>query len=335
MDSGLSDSTTTNETSRPSDGAARSSASPRVTLISLILLVSALVSSSVSGKESARLRYLLRPGAVYDGLITVGLTTQVTMEGLPEEAALIAQTIGKDLKQQITIKTVLETGRVEKDGGLPVEYRIVDGSVQMTMAGQPIELPGLKDAFSSVRSLKGNLAPGGRALEIDSLSLESVPGLPPDTAQRIAQSMPALPDRELKIGDSFEVPTKLSLPGLPMAGRMETSSQCTYTLKSLTDAAATFELKTIVSGSYGDDGGERMKIKLTGGGEGVAIFDLKEGIFTDSTTAMKVSVTIEMPYPTGPDPVPESEAAQPKIVRIRATMEGPTGYRMSRIPSAR
>jgi hypothetical protein len=257
------------------------------------------------------------------------------MEGLPEEAAAIAQAIGRDLKQEISIRTLLEIGREEKDGSLPVEYRIVDSEVQMTMAGQPIEVPGVKDSFSKGQSLKGRLAAGGRTLELGETSIDSAPGLPPGTAQRIAQAMPALPDRELKVGDSFEVPIKLSLPGLPMAGRMDTSSTCVYTLKTLTDAAALFDMTTTVTGTYGDEGGERMKLTLAGGGEGKAVFDLKEGIFTDSSTSMKVNMAMEMPYPTGPDPVPESEASQPKIVKIKAVMEGPATYRMSRAPSAK
>ena len=50
---------------------------------------------------------------------------------------------------------------------------------------------------------------------------------------------------------------------------------------------------------------------------------------------MKVEMTVETPFPSGPDPVPEGESSAQRIVKIHASMSGPAEYHLSRAPEIR
>jgi len=280
-----------------------------------------------------RFRYLFRPGEGYDGSLRITLTTQMTMEGLPAEAAAMMGTLGKDLRQEILLTTRLDVGRAGADGALPVDYGIVGGSVSMTMAGQPLELPGIKEAIASAPRWHGRLTSGGTALDLAGGTGPGIRGLPDDTVDRLSQGMPPLPEKELKVGDSFEAPLRIALPGVPMAGRLESESRRVFKLTSLDGNQAIFETVTTITGTGGDDETARMRTTIEGGGPGRAVFDLKEGIFTEMSTDLDVKVTLELPFPSGPDPVVPGENAAPQMVRVHAAMRGVSEYRLSRAPA--
>src|SRR2546427_11483909 len=80
--------------------------------VALIPLVAAFLAGvqPVAAADAVRLRYGLRAGATYDGSMTTSMTITMAMEGLPEDAAAMLGTVGKDLHQEISVKTRLAVG---------------------------------------------------------------------------------------------------------------------------------------------------------------------------------------------------------------------------------
>jgi len=304
---------------------------PPGAILAVLGFVAALASpgAPAAAAEGVTLRYALRPGSVYEGTMRAKLATHVTMEGLPEEAAAMTRALLGDASQSTELRTILRAGDPASDHGLPVRFTLAGGVMEMKLAGQTIEIPGAREALAASPSWSGRVSPDGRTLEIDPGSEEIAPGLPPDTADRVMQAMPPLPERKLAPGDSFEARSRVAVPGLPIAGRLRVASRVLFTLRSVGEGEANFDTESTVS-SEGSESTPRMKVKLSGQGAGHATFDLREGHFTSMSADVKIDAVIEVPLPTEPGVEPEGGAAPPGVVTIRATIQGPTEITMSR-----
>jgi len=111
--------------------------------------------------------------------------------------------------------------------------------------------------------------------------------------------------RDLKIGDAFKdervvrLPEKLGIAGLENVTIKWTRE---YTLKSVSDGVATFEVKT----TYAEDPGfnpetEKTTFRVSGGGSGEALFEVRRGVFMRSRQPTSMHIEIEAPL----RPLPE------------------------------
>ncbi|MBI3451168.1 MAG: hypothetical protein HY049_19925 [Acidobacteria bacterium] len=308
----------------------RQPARPIAAVLAGLACLLAPAAAPAAAADGVSLRYALRPGAVYEGTMRATLATHVTMEGLPEEAAAMMRALLGDASQRTELRTILRTGEPAADRGLPVELTLSGGVMEMTLAGQTIEIPGAREALAASPSWSGRLSPDGRAVELDPGSAKGAPGLPPDTADRVMQALPPRPERTLRPGDTFEVVSRGAVPGLPMAGRIPVASKIVFTLKSAGEGEARFDTESTVTSDASGEATPRMKVKLSGRGAGHATFDLREGHFTSLAADVKIDAEIEVPLPTEPDPAPGGSPGPPGVVRIHATLQGPTGLTMSR-----
>jgi hypothetical protein len=174
--------------------------------------------------------------------------------------------------------------------------------------------------------------------------------------------MPGFPDRDLKIGDSFDVPVKMSLPALmmPRGEAGEVNSRGVYTLRSLGGTEALFDVRQTVSLGGNPDGASKQggsadsgsgDLRLKGGGTGTAAFDLKEGYFKSVTIDMSIELELIGDPSTfaglgssssegGPSPGATKPGTDPNqsaegTVRIKMIMKGPSRVTMTRLAPAR
>jgi hypothetical protein len=302
-------------------------------LILTALLLSAAPASA--GADTVRFRYALRPGAAYEQRVSTAFTVQVQMDGLAGEQAEMAQAMMKDLKQEMVMTTTLQVGPKEQDGSVSFETKVSDASVKMTMAGQPIDVPGLADKLKGM-TIRARRTADGKIEELQSGGAEALSGLPQQIRRSLATAMPEFPDREMRVGDSFEVPVEVALPGMPMAAGADLKSTAVYTLRSLGEAAAVFDVRQTMHVGAGGAVGETAAITVSGTGTGTASFDRAEGIFTSSHVDFHMEMTMEMPSPPGLDAAAgagaagaDDGAASPPM-KLKAVMQGPADITMKR-----
>ncbi len=93
---------------------------------------------------------------------------------------------------------------------------------------------------------------------------------------------PEFPDEALEPGDEFDSLIRYEMPGMMGMGGMKSVIKMTYTLEDVSDGLATFSVK------------QRMKMKgsgmdLTSAGKSEAVFDLRQGMWTEHETVTKSS----------------------------------------------
>lgn len=328
-----------------------------------VLIALAAITVPSAAPDSIRLRYALVPGASYEQIVSTSMQISTSIDGLPPESAAMVQAMMGDMKQEMTMKIVLDVGQRSPDGSLPIHSRVEDANITMTLAGQPLQIPGVSDKIKGLTS-KGRMASDGRMVDVEVEGLQEIAGAPAGLEKSLSQNMPGFPDRDLKIGDSFDVPVRMSLPALMMPGGEsgDIDSKGVYTLRSLSDAEALFDVRQTVSTGGGSNGtgssaGARSAgsgsgdLRLQGGGTGIAAFDRKEGYFRSVTIDMNLEVELSGDpggFPglgpaagegTPPSGAATAGAAPPPAgegaVRIKMIMKGPSRVTMSRLVPAR
>src|SRR3989441_8756497 len=120
--------------------------------------------------------------------------------------------------------------------------------------------------------------------------------------------------RDLKIGESFKeervvrLPTKLGIAGLEKLTIKWTRE---YTLKSIGDGVARFEVKT----TYATDPAfkadtDKTTCQISGGGSGGALFEIRRGGFVRSREPASMHIGLEAPLRPLPNQ-PEAHAGTP------------------------
>jgi len=305
-------------------------------LTALLIAGAAGVPGRSAVDPSIRLRYGLRPGAAYDQTTTLALAMQIKSEGLPEAAATLIQAIVKDSKQDLRLQGRVETGAKGGDGSLPLTYRLVDAKGTLTMGGQTKDLLGDPQRLAGA-TLGGRLLPDGRTIDLSGGPGDAAHPMPSGVKDRIIQSLPALPDRDIRIGERFEVPGGISLAGLPGGAQGQIEAKCAFTLKSLDDGVAVFDVLQTMSVPSGTSLPGNRTLAVSGGGTGTATYDRREGIFTSLKMEMDVLVTMGMSgAAVGGDPrlqqLPPGTVAE--AVSIKAAVRGPMAVTMARAPAA-
>jgi hypothetical protein len=140
---------------------------------------------------------------------------------------------------------------------------------------------GSLDPFGNVKEMRKTA--GEENAEVAELAIPEMSRVFPETSG----------PRELKVGEGFKdervvrLPTKLNIAGLEKVTIKWTRE---YTLKSLADGIATFDVKT----TYANDPAfkpemERTTCQVSGGGSGEAVFEIKRGVFVSSRRASRRS----------------------------------------------
>ncbi len=288
------------------------------------------------GGGSLRLQYGWQPNTAYEQTMTMSSSVRLDVLGSTEGEAA-PQTLSRDLKNDVALKLVFDTGQRSDDGSLPFECHLLKARGGTTKDGKALEAPGLKK-LEGQKVARGRLLPSGRSIELEMEQMEGSAALPPDFKDRLLQSLPALPEGTLHVGESFEVPLGMTLPGLPMIGKLTITSKATYTLKDLSRHEALFDvtqtLSSVGSGQQAGAGGQAAG--LTGGASGVATFDRTQGLFS----AMHMQMSVEMSQhltsmAQGPGPAAAAGGAgqtrpRASAVQVKAKVQGPIDFTMTR-----
>ena len=291
------------------------------------------------GGGSLHLQYGWQPNSAYEQTMTMSSSVRLDLLGTTEGKAA-PETLGRDLTYDVALTLVFDTGQREDDGGLPFECRLSQARGSTTKDGKAIESTGLKK-LEGQKVARGRLLPSGRAIEMEMVAMEGGAALPPDFKDRLLQSLPALPEGALNVGESFDVPMGLTLSGLPLIGKITITSKATYTLKDLSRSEARFDVKQSLSstGSEQPQGAGGPAAGFTGGASGVATFDMSEGFFSAMHMEMSAEMSQHITTMSATAPGSGSDAtaggssqAQPRasVVQVKAKVQGPIDFTMSR-----
>lgn len=270
---------------------------PVLILAVAVLAAAAPLASPALAQESfVKLEYRLHPETVYDQKFSMNMTIKMQMAGLPQQQAAMAGALMQGMTQEMQMALSMDLGALDGQGAMPVTMRVDDVQSAMTVAGQ--KMPGPPTVSPGTLLMSGRITPEGKMLETH---IEKLQGVSPDVVDRLMQVMPRLPDKELHIGESFEVPISMTLP---IAGReMEMKGQSVFTLKKIGAGEAAFDVQQSFSmdtGAADASGGETsgMDLQVKGGGHGSAAFDLQEGIFSRMSIDMKLEASVAAMAPS-------------------------------------
>lgn len=294
---------------------------PRLPRCAAALAAASLVlAASTASAGAVQIQYKFRPGTVYDQAITMTMTIAMEMEGVPEDQAAMAGALGQGMTQEMAMNMAMELGEEGEDGAIPIEIRLEEMTAAMVVAGQRMENP--MGSMAGMTLMKGRISPDGK---ISGVQAEGMEGVSPDMLDRLMQFIPEMPARDLQVGDTFEIPVKMSVP-IPNAG-MDLNGSAVYTLTSVTGNEASFDLAQKFS--LGADAAAAaevsgMGMKLTGEGAGTAVFDLEEGIFSRIQVDMKMNADISGTPEADPNGPP------PATFRMNMTASGPIEMTLTR-----
>jgi hypothetical protein len=259
--------------------------------LALLALLTAAGGPAIGGDDRIRFRYRLQPETTYEQTMTMSMVMEVGAEGIPEEMAPALQAMFSDMKQEIRLTTLMNVGRRAEDGSMPVEMQIGKMEATVTVAGQVMPLPGLATATQG-EMIRGRIRPDGRALDLEA---DAVEGVPPDAIDRLMQSMPAFPEAGIAVGESFEIPTEISVPLPALAGGsvVDMAGRSVFELKRVGGGEAGFDLTHRMSLDMEAQESAQVAMEMEGEGRGIATFHLEEGFFT------RTSVDLEMIFKIG------------------------------------
>jgi len=152
---------------------------------------------------------------------------------------------------------------------------------------------GTLDRFGNVKAFKKTA--GSDDAEVETLAIPEISRLFPE----------ADGPHDYQVGQGFKeeravrLPTKLGIAGLENVTYKATRE---YTLKSIQGGLATFDVKI----TYADDpafkpGAQNTSLHITGGGSGIAVFEVGRGVFQESRLPSSMHIDIEAPLRPLPD----------------------------------
>jgi hypothetical protein len=295
-----------------------------------VLGVALAALSTAPAADGVRLRYGFKPSSTYEQILGLNLAMSFDPASVPAPLLSLLQSMTGEMKQDVTSKARLATKTRNADGSLPFEYKILEAKGTLTQGGQTRSIPALDQAAGKPPS-RGHVAPDGRQAILDAPGTETE-GIPKRVRERVADSLPILPDKELRVGDSFETRTALTLPGPSGKGERQVETVWVYTLKTLTRKEATFDVKQTLPDSASMTVGQGQKMEMAGGGTGSAVFDLASGLFRSIEVHLDLTMTADLPLPAGlaggstgssSDGSAGTAGTAPTPTRIKVFVKGP------------
>lgn len=326
------------------------------TLVAVALAAFASGAPDALAAKAARFRHGLRPSSSYDLESTMNVRIEADMGSLganapmpekggtdpaageekaaegTEQPAPDQTPILLEMRQDLSMRSVMTVGEATPEGDLPLECSIESLAGTIELAGQKYEVPGLPDDVLGAAGFKGRLLKGGREVQVETTGLEDLPADTRQMLSQILQVLPTFPDHKLRVGESFENPISFELPGLPMGGDLDTRGSVTYLLESLDSKEARFETRAVLSATALDTQDGAQDTHLTGSLEGTAVFDRELGVFTSqlATLTMHLSMNLNIPVHMGAGAPGE---VVPETTHVEAKASGPVAIRVT--PSAK
>jgi hypothetical protein len=302
-----------------------------------VAAVSAALLAEASAADTVRLRYGLKPESAYEQVIGLDLVMNFDPASVPAPLLALLQSMTGEVKQQVSSKARLQTKTRNADGSLPLQYKILEAKGTLIQGGQTKTIPALEQAASKPPA-EGRVAADGRRVILDPPP-QGTEGIPKRVQERIADSLPVLPEQELKVGDAFETRTAMTLPGPSGKGERQVDTVWVYTLKTLEKKAATFDVKQTIPEGASMATGQGQKLEMAGGGTGSAVFDRASGTFSSIKIDLDLTMTMDVPLPAGltlgsggtTTPNPDGSTG-PVPTRIKVLVKGPMA--MTLVPAS-
>jgi hypothetical protein len=317
--------------------------SRRLSLVIPAALAAALVlAGSVASPAAAkgvRLRYGLKPSSAYDQQGSIALDLRIDPSTLPEAMAAIARSTLGDVRQEIRIKGRLEVQPRAADGSIPFTFKVVDAMGALVRSGETKPLTGIA-AMVGRPAVEARFSADGRRVEF-APAPETPQGRHDRGRDQLAQSLPELPEGELRVGQSFEARVPVVLPGAGGRGEDRVEARWIYTLKAIELGRARFDVRQVLPNATAT-ATQGRSYTMAGGAVGTATFDLGEGLFTDISLDADMSMTVNMPMPpglAGPGAAPgaapgpdgaASGALSAGMLTLGSKVTGPIAVTMSR-----
>ena len=183
------------------------------------------------------------------------------------------------IKNSFNVETVSKTGKIGKDGDFPITIEYIKASD--------------KDGKSVIPS--GTLLFGNTTLS-SMPKLDSIvgTGMEENFKKSIFQMVQstfnqlALPEKKLKVGESFsqESPLKLPIGGI----NIEMIITTTYNLKSITAKSAFFDIVQVYSMKFTDTSFESSG---SGNGTGKLVYDIPNHFVSENTLNMELNLNLK------------------------------------------
>jgi hypothetical protein len=123
----------------------------------------------------------------------------------------------------------------------------------------------------------------------------NAPGMPAETKSAMIAMMKTMasqnmvPDRKVKVGETFSIDTPMELPMGPMVMNMNTKT--TYKLTKVEGKKAYFDLNLVINMSSQIEGQE---MKGSGTGTGTLVYDIDHNFFTQQNLKSNMKMDMEM-----------------------------------------
>jgi len=303
------------------------------------VLVLAGSMAAPAAAKGVRLRYGLKPSSVYDQQGSIALDLRIDASTLPEAMAAIAKSTIGDVRQEVRIKGRIEVQPRAADGSLPFTFKVVDAAGMLVRDSGTKPLNGIS-AMVGRPAVEARFSADGRRVEF-APAPDAVQGGHDRARDQLAQSLPELPEGDLRVGQSFEARVPVVLPGVGGRGDDRVEARWIYTLKAIEPGRARFDVRQVLPNATATATRGRS-YTMGGGASGTAIFDLGEGLFTDISLDADMSMTVHMPMPPGlaapgaaPGGVPVPNGAAPDtlsagMLTLGSKVTGPIAVTMSR-----
>lgn len=264
--------------------------------LSAALVLAGAIAPAAAAAKGVRLRYGPKPASAYDQQGSIALDLRIDPSTLPEAMAAIAKLTLGDVRQEIRIKGLLEVQPRAADGSIPFTFKVVDAAGTLMRGGAPKPLTGVS-AMVGRPAVEARFSADGRRIEF-APAPETPQGRHDRARDQLAQSMPELPEGELRIGQSFEARVPVVLPGIGGRGDDRVEARWIYTLRSIEAGRARFDVRQSLPTATAT-AARGQSYTTSGGAAGTATFDLGEGLFTDISLDADMSMTVNMPMPPG------------------------------------
>jgi len=180
------------------------------------------------------------------------------------------------------IKSQSGSGGEENNGGMDLSK--LQFAADMHQSGEIRNIQCSGSALPPLDSDEGELPPGMAAMYEQSSKMIA------DAWKNGVFWFPELPENALAPGDEFEVTQKMGMGHESAGMQMESVSKQVFTLEEVREGLAYFSVRERTLTKSTTAMGGKSDTKTAGKGE--AVFDLKEGIWTDLTTKSRSEVQL-------------------------------------------
>jgi hypothetical protein len=242
------------------------------------ILVLSLFSISALA-NSYKLQYKIAPEQIW--IATTSSQSESTFMGnknVNQSKGTIKYKVSSGPKKGwVTLAATIKSQSGSSDGKTSKQMDLskIKYSAEMHKSGEFRNIQYSGSALPPMETDKGELPPGMAAMYEQSSKMIA------EAWKNAVFWFPELPEDALELGDEFEVTKKIGMGNEGMGMTIESVSKQVFTLEEVTDGLAYFSVKERILTKSTAVMGSKSDTKTAGKGE--AVFDLKEGMWTDMT----------------------------------------------------